>query len=62
MEEEMVVYKRGRNVKLVIVFKNVDVRDYRMVIGFEVLVGYLYLIGDKERLELIFNKSIEVIK
>lgn len=61
-EEEMAVYKRGRNAKSATVPKNADVRDYRMATGFEALVGYLYLIGDKERLELIFNKSIEVIK
>lgn len=61
-EEEMAVYKRGRNAKSATVPKNAEVRDYRMATGFEALVGYLYLIGDKERLELIFNKSIEVIK
>lgn len=61
-EEEMAVYKRGRNAKSATVPKNAEVRDYRMATGFEALVGYLYLIGDKKRLELIFNKSIEVIK
>ncbi|MCE5222477.1 MAG: Mini-ribonuclease 3 [Clostridium sp.] len=61
-EEEEAVYKRGRNAKSPTVPKNADVRDYRMATGFEALVGYLYLTGNKERLDLIFNKSIEIIK
>jgi len=61
-EEEEAVYKRGRNAKSPTVPKNAEVRDYRMATGFEALIGYLYLIGNKERLEFIFNKSIEIIK
>ena len=59
-EEEIYIFKRGRNAKSATVPKNADVRDYRMATGFEALVGYLYLIGNKERLEFILNKSIEV--
>ena len=36
--------------------------DYRMATGFEALVGYLYLSGKKDRLEFIFNKSIEMME
>ena len=61
-EEEEAIYKRGRNAKSPTVPKNADIRDYRMATGFEALIGYLYLIGHKERLEFIFNKSIEIIK
>ena len=61
-DEEEAIYKRGRNAKSPTVPKNADVRDYRMATGFEALIGYLYLIGHKERLEFIFNKSIEIIK
>ena len=60
-EEESYVYKRGRNTKSATVPKNADVRDYRMATGFEALVGYLYLIGDLNRLTYIFEKSLEVI-
>ena len=59
-EEESYIYKRGRNAKSATVPKNADVRDYRMATGFEALVGYLYLINDIERLEFVFNKSIEI--
>lgn len=61
-DEEEAIYKRGRNAKSPTVPKNADVRDYRMATGFESLVGYLYLIGNKERLEFILNKSIEIMK
>ena len=61
-EEEEAIYKRGRNAKSPTVPKNADVRDYRMATGFEALIGYLYLIGNKERLKFIFDKSTEIIK
>lgn len=59
-EEEINIFKRGRNTKSATVPKNADVRDYRAATGFESLVGYLYLIGDKERLAYILNKSVTV--
>ena len=61
-EEELYIFKRGRNAKSATVPKNADVRDYRMATGFEALVGYLYLINDEKRLDFIFNKSIEICK
>ena len=61
-EEESLIFKRGRNAKSATVPKNADVRDYRMATGFEALVGYLYLIGNKERLEFILDKCIEILK
>lgn len=57
-EEELYIFKRGRNTKSATVPKNADVRDYRSATGFEALVGYLYLIGDKVRLAYILNKSV----
>ena len=61
-EEEAAVYKRGRNAKSSTIPKNADVRDYRMATGFEALIGYLYLTGNKERLEFIFNECVKIIK
>ena len=58
-EDESYIYKRGRNAKSATVPKNADVRDYRMATGFEALVGYLYLIGNTERLEFIFNHALK---
>ena len=59
-ENESYIFKRGRNDKSATVPKNADVRDYRMATGFEALVGYLYLIGDTERLEFIFNTALSI--
>lgn len=59
-EEELCIFKRGRNTKSATVPKNANVRDYRLATGFETLVGYLYLIGDKERLAYILNKSVTI--
>ena len=59
-ENESYIFKRGRNTKSATVPKNADVRDYRRATGFEALVGYLYLIGDIERLEFIFNTALSI--
>ena len=42
-EEEMRIYKRGRNQKSHTSPKNADIIDYKCSTGFEALVGYLYL-------------------
>ena len=53
-EEELAVYKRGRNAKSATTAKHATMIDYRMATGFEALVGYLYLQARHDRpLELI---------
>lgn len=59
-EDELYIYKRGRNTKSATIPKNADVIEYRNATGFEALVGYLYLIGNKERLSMILEKSTEL--
>lgn len=59
-EDELYIYKRGRNTKSYTIPKNADVIDYRNATGFEALLGYLYLSGDKERLFSILEKSTEI--
>ena len=59
-EEEVYIFKRGRNAKSATVPKNANVRDYRMATGFEALIGYLYLTGKGERLESIFNEVVTI--
>lgn len=58
-EDEVYIYKRGRNAKSATIPKNSSVVDYRNATGFEALIGYLYLIGNKERLFNILEKSTE---
>lgn len=53
-EEEMGVFKRGRNAKSFTMAKNASMSDYRRATGFEALMGYLYLTEQWDRmLELI---------
>lgn len=53
-EEELAVYKRGRNTRSHTMAKNADMTDYRMATGFEAVMGYLHLKQDYERIiELI---------
>ena len=53
-DEEAAVYKRGRNAKSATAAKNASIVEYRMAIGVEALIGYLYLSGRTARaLELI---------
>ncbi|MGL5380185.1 Mini-ribonuclease 3 [Clostridium sp.] len=59
-EDEQYIYKRGRNTKSATVPKNANVRDYRNATGFEALIGYLYLSGDKDRLSYILESCVKV--
>lgn len=53
-EEELMMFRRGRNTKTISPAKNQSKHDYRIATGFETLIGYLYLAGRMERiLELI---------
>ncbi len=56
-EEEEAIFKRGRNAHSGHVPKNQSDADYRYATGLETLYGYLYLIGDFERIMYIFNIS-----
>ena len=58
-EEEIAVYKRGRNTNIATVSKHVDVVEYKKATGFECLIGYLYVIKDNNRLDFLVKKCIE---
>lgn len=48
-EEELAVFKRGRNAKTFTVPKNAQMSDYHAATGFEALIGWLYLSGEEKR-------------
>lgn len=54
-DEEMTVYRRGRNAKPATSAKNASIADYRVATGFEALIGYLYLNNGLDR-------ALEIIK
>ncbi|MGN0158729.1 MAG: Mini-ribonuclease 3 [Brotaphodocola sp.] len=60
-EEELAVYKRGRNAKSVTTAKHATMIDYRMATGFEALMGYLYLNGSYERMLQLVHDGLEKI-
>ena len=49
-EEELAVYKRGRNAHSPTMAKHATMADYRRATGFEALMGYLYLNHQMNRL------------
>lgn len=49
-EDELEMFKRGRNAKSPTSPKNADITEYRRATGLETLVGYLYMSGDEDRL------------
>lgn len=60
-DEEVDIYKRGRNAKSYTSAKNASIHDYRKATGFEALVGYLYLSGRQERLIEIVKAAVDVV-
>ncbi len=58
-EEELNIYKRGRNAKKPTRSKSATIAEYNVSTGFEALLGYLYLTGNKERLNYLLNKGIK---
>jgi len=61
-EEELNIYKRGRNSKVHGARKNVKQDEYLTSSGFESLIGYLYLLNKSNRLAQIIELSIKVIE
>ncbi|MDD5952904.1 MAG: ribonuclease III domain-containing protein [Oscillospiraceae bacterium] len=53
-EEELAVFKRGRNAKTSVP-KHASSADYHTATGFEALFGYLYLSGRIDRLRQFFQ-------
>lgn len=53
-EEELAVFKRGRNAKSSVP-KHATVAAYRTATGLEALVGYIYLSGNFTRLDEFMN-------
>jgi hypothetical protein len=57
-EEETAVFKRARNAKKTTKAKHATIAEYNMATGFEAVLGYLYLVGENDRLNYLLNKGI----
>ena len=60
-EEELVIYKRGKNANVHTIPKNADRNDYHSATGFEALFGYLYLQKNIIRIRELFNLIVNNI-
>lgn len=58
-EEEMQVFKRGRNAKSYTSAKNASITEYRIATGFEALIGYLYLDNRFDRALELLHMAME---
>lgn len=54
-EQEQAVLKRGKNANKATVAKHATVQEYRTSTGFEALFGWLYLTGQNQRIEELFE-------
>ena len=59
-EEEITIYKRGRNAKSYTKAKNATVADYRKATGLEALMGYLYLKEDTKRIIELIKTGLDM--
>jgi ribonuclease-3 family protein len=57
-QEELAVYRRGRNAHSYTKAKNATTGDYRRATGFEAVFGYLYLKGELQRVEELFGLAM----
>ena len=58
-EDELDIYKRGRNANAHSKAKNATRSEYRKATGLEALYGYLYLKNELNRLKYFTDKMIE---
>lgn len=57
-EDELAVFRRGRNAHIGTVPKSASIMDYRTATGLEALVGCLYLSGENDRLIEIMRQVL----
>lgn len=58
-DEELAVYRRGRNAKSYTMAKNATMGDYRRATGFEALMGYLYLTQQEPRMLKLIKEGLK---
>lgn len=61
-DEETALVKRARNHKSASKPRNADPVNYKLATAFEALVGWLYLEGQKERMEEVVMRAIAIIE
>ena len=57
--EEEGIYRRAKNSHTNNIAKNATSSDYRKASGYEALIGYLYITGQRERLAELISKAAQ---
>ena len=57
-DDEIDIFKRGRNANVKSPSKHSTLSDYHAATGLETLFGYLYLKGEQERINTLFEQII----
>ena len=55
---EVDVYKRGRNSSIHTKAKNATMGEYKKATGFEAVLGYNYMKGERERLDFFVERAL----
>lgn len=58
-EEEIIIFKKGRNTKVNSRRKNFNSRNYHYSTGFEALIGHLYYTNNEKRIDELVKIIIE---
>lgn len=58
-DDEIIIYKRGRNTKVNTKAKNANMREYHNATGLEALIGHLYLTKNEKRLTEVLDLCYE---
>ena len=61
-EDEEHLLKRARNHRSMSRPQHADPKDYKYATGFEALLGYLHLAGDKDRIAEITSEAFRIIE
>ena len=56
-DEELSIFKRARNAKKTTRAKSASVTEYNASTGLEAVIGYLYIIGEIDRLNYLLNEG-----
>ena len=60
-EEEIKIYKKGRNHRSMSRPQHADPKEYKIATGFEALLGSLYLSDERERLREIAAEAVRIV-
>lgn len=59
-DEELAVFRRGRNAQVNTVPHSADIVDYHAATGLEALFGWLYLLGRSDRLRFLYETACRI--